>query len=373
MKRLVVVCNEDALDVTKLSGTPYHMVGALKQRFADLIVEREPWPRWARTIRNGVLKLTGGACTPIYWTWLNRALARRLRVRHPNAAFIVPLASNLAAALARTNPVINITDAVRKDLEGPYYVPFARMNARHARLADNIERESLERARHNSFSSPWAARGAMLHYGADEMRLSVIPWGCNLNYISLRPAWRRERTCRLLFIGMEWERKGGDLVLAAARVLEARGFDFTLDIVGAKPPREVDLGTRIAALGVLRKNDPEDHAKLDTLLDRASLLFLPTRADCTPMVFAEANAYGVPAVTCDVGGVTGVIEHGANGIVLPADATEEAMADAIVAIWSDSERYERMRVSARLHYEQRLNWAAWAEAISPAVNALGTT
>ena len=88
------------------------------------------------------------------------------------------------------------------------------------------------------------------------------------------------------------------------------------------------------------------------------------------MVFAEANAYGTPALTRDVGGVAGVVEDGANGIVLPPEATPGGFADAIEAAWSSEARYEELRRSSRNAYETRLNWPAWGAGMRQIIECL---
>ena len=88
------------------------------------------------------------------------------------------------------------------------------------------------------------------------------------------------------------------------------------------------------------------------------------------MVFSECNAYGTPAVTRDVGGVSDVIHDGINGIVLPEDATPTDFADAIEANWLDQDRYVELRRTARREYEQRLNWRSWAQSIASVIQKL---
>ena len=88
------------------------------------------------------------------------------------------------------------------------------------------------------------------------------------------------------------------------------------------------------------------------------------------MVFSECNAYGTPAVTRDVGGVSDVIHDGINGIVLPAEAAPSDFADAIQATWLDRNRYVELRRTSRREYEQRLNWRSWAQAIAAVIQKL---
>ena len=50
----------------------------------------------------------------------------------------------------------------------------------------------------------------------------------------------------------------------------------------------------------------------------ATLLALPTMMDTAPNVLAEARAAGVPVVASAVGGIPELIEHGVDGLLVPA-------------------------------------------------------
>jgi glycosyltransferase involved in cell wall biosynthesis len=88
------------------------------------------------------------------------------------------------------------------------------------------------------------------------------------------------------------------------------------------------------------------------------------------MVFAEANAYGTPALTRDVGGVADVVRDGANGVVLPENAVAADFAAVIESLWNDPDRYAGLRESARQEYENRLNWDVWAREIAAVIDKL---
>jgi glycosyltransferase involved in cell wall biosynthesis len=77
------------------------------------------------------------------------------------------------------------------------------------------------------------------------------------------------------------------------------------------------------------------------------------------MVFAEANAYGVPVISTDTGGVSGVVREGVNGYLLPRGAQSGQFAQLIWNIWSDEGRYMELRLSSRKQFEDILNWQSW--------------
>jgi glycosyltransferase involved in cell wall biosynthesis len=174
----------------------------------------------------------------------------------------------------------------------------------------------------------------------------------------------------LLFIGIHWHRKGGDVVLETGELLAERGFPFEIYIVGSAPDEGLPERPWLNDHGYLSKADEAQRNKLRQLIRDADFLFLPTRQDTYGIVFAEASAYGTPSITRDIGGVGSVVCDGVNGVLLSKDATAGDFADAIERAWADPERYTKLREAARGEYEARLNWTAWAGSIAAVINRL---
>jgi len=98
------------------------------------------------------------------------------------------------------------------------------------------------------------------------------------------------------------------------------------------------LGGRIRFLG-LRSNVPELMAALDVLV-------LPSLNEGMGRVLVEAAAAGTAVVASRVGGVPEVVRDGETGILIaPGDAS--AIADAVTALCSDTEKRERFGITAR--------------------------
>lgn len=366
--------SSDPLDINSFSTVLYHMVGALRREIPDLDVvqySRAPWfPRMVH-----IFKRLGIRSDPYYWSLANRLFAARLARRWAGqrAVVISVVNATMVGPLARHVPVINISDSTFVLMRN-FYASFAALGDAAARSAEQAERDAIRQAVHNSLSSDWAARSAIEDYGADPAETSVVSWGCNLAEVSASAMRSPDPSdpCRLLFIGGEWERKGGDVVLEAAAMLRARGVPVVLDLVGAIPPGALPEGLPVTVHGRLGKGSPEQLEKLLGLYRDSAFLYLPTRQDCTPMVFAEANAYGTPGVTRDTGGVASVVRHGENGLVLPGEASAADFAHAIEQCWRDRAGYAALRASSRATYENRLNWDVWAREIVAIIRRLET-
>ena len=84
--------------------------------------------------------------------------------------------------------------------------------------------------------------------------------------------------------------------------LEELGIPVQLTIVGCQPPGELP-GNKIRVIPYLNKNRDEDAQLLEQLFFEADFFVLPTRADCSPIVMAEANAFGLPVISTYTGGL----------------------------------------------------------------------
>lgn len=267
--------------------------------------------------------------------------------------------SEMIAYLETSLPVIYVADTTFANMVD-YYPWHTGLCKSAVRQGNAIEQMAINKSFHIMYSSDWAARSAMDEYGASPQKISVVSFGASLDAVppSLEVS-RHEYTdaCRLLFVGTNWIRKGGPLAVDIFNKLKSKGLKCTLTIVGCNPPLPVQEGLKV--IPFLDKEKSDNVRELARLYSENDFLLLPTRADCTPVVFAEAAAYGLPVITTDTGGIFSVIHAGENGFYLPLSAGAESYADLIFQTWDNKERYESLRRQSRQAYEKRLNWKNW--------------
>lgn len=363
--KLAYITSYDARDVRNWSGLGHFIARALEdqaiavQYVGDLRAELTPWAamRWMtyRLLGKRYLKDRDPGVVAGY----ARQVERALRTARPDVLLspgTVPI-----AGLRAERPLVIWTDATFADMVD-FYPDFCRLSPATLRAGHAMEAEALSRCSLAIFSSEWAADTAVRRYGMDPRKVRVVPFGANVraqhtpDEIRALVAARPRTRCKLLFLGVDWYRKGGDVALEAVRRLQERGVDAELTIVGCEPPGDVALPEGVHVLGRISKATPEGCERLERLIAEAHFLLLPTRADCTPVVFGEANAFGVPCVAPDVGGVASVIRHGRNGFVIPPAAGPVGYAEAIATAWSDAEAYADLALSSFEEYRTRLNW-----------------
>lgn len=367
--KAAILTEGDPLNVHHWSGTPLSMVRALNRHLNLVHVERAPVSRFAVLIQRAVRRLTGGRVElgwSIPFVWASTiASRRRIRAARPDVLLVIS-SSPFVVITAREWPTVNISDATGPAMVG-YYPEFM---ARPPNLREAIVKITVAAVRSallSTYPSAWARDSAYVDCGAAPEAAIEIAWGPNFDM----PQSGRIRTistpARLLFVGFDWERKGGALATAAVHMLRADGHAVELDIVGCdRPEGEVDTQS-IRFHGRLDKQVPEQAAKLDRLYEEAHLFILPTQAECYGMVFAEAASYGIPVISTATGGVPSVVQDGVTGILVPQGASAEALAGAVEQAIADPARYEAMSSAALDAAARRLNWDVWAEALAAAV------
>ena len=235
------------------------------------------------------------------------------------------------------------------------------------------ERLSLEKCRYACYMSDWAADAALAAYGREfESKIKVIPIGANMeNTPSAEDVEKaiqaRERgKCNLLFVGVEWVRKGGAIAVAVAGELQKRGVSVRLDIVGCVPP--VPVPDFVKVHGFVSKRTAEGCALMARLYRESHFFLLPTQAEAYGVVFVEALAHGLPGLGCRVGGVPTIIQDGVNGWLFPPDAPASLYADRIQSLLQSPEAYTDLCRSAFRVAQTRLSWKQFGKSVRELVD-----
>jgi glycosyltransferase involved in cell wall biosynthesis len=159
-----------------------------------------------------------------------------------------------------------------------------------------------------------------------------------------------------LFLGVDWERKGGDIALQVAEQLNDLGLDTELTVVGCEPIVEGSLPKFVKSLGFISKSTIAGKERLDRLIAESHFLILPSRAECYGVVFCEANSFGVPCISRKVGGIPTIIKPNVNGNLFDLNANISEYCNYIYRLFTNYSDYKNLALSAFHEYESRLNW-----------------
>lgn len=360
--RVLFASIDDATDVRAWSGTPYHMYQALVASPADVLLvsplrERLSLPfKVAQAAHNAFsTRRYSRQREPVILRGYARQIARAAARVRPD---VILAPSSIPLALLDSGvPTVIWTDSAYAEMLD-YYPSFSNLSTRHREICDRMEAAALQRAALVIYSSDWAAESAVKHYGVPAEKLAVVPFGANLIDPGPRERTTGEGRCKLLTVGTEWHRKGFDLAVATLVELQRLGVDATLDIVGSSPDPAERMPDGVAIHSMLDKGDPAGARRIRELYEQAAFFILPSRADCTPIVLAEAAAYGLPVVASATGGMAAMLRPGRSGHLVDLADFAVTAAGLLASCWRDPVAYHQMAAESRLFYEERVNWGS---------------
>lgn len=368
--KIAYYSKNDPLDKRSWSGTTYYMGQALQKHVGDVhFLGPVEFSKGFDKIIRGMAKFCRVFLKSNYVSkysllqnWYSvRQLKRKMKGRDYDC-IVAPAASPELGLLKTDIPVITIGDATYLQYRTHYKKEFHLQNSLSRWEGEYLERKALGKSTYCVFSSHWAAQSAIEDYGIPEEKVSVNPLGANIDFTPARETIFekvKNNTLTLLFLSVDWERKGGDIAFDTLVHLHQQGIKAKLIVCGCIPPPQFSH-PYMEVIPFLNKNIREDHERFIAMLSSVHFLLLPTRADCSPIVTCEANSYGVPCVITNVGGVSDLIQNDVNGYCMSFGAKGDEYAAVIASIFTDKERYYQLIQTSRDRFDEELNWDAWA-------------
>ncbi len=230
-----------------------------------------------------------------------------------------------------------------------------------------LEKQIYERADLVVSFSDWAAQSVIEDYKIPASKVQVVrngvtlPPALNDGAVGARfgangagGATGAEPQLNIGFIGNQFQRKGGDLLL---RLHQDRFADRAhLTIVTNDPPKPDKYG-ELLNVDVLSEV-PWDEL-MSSVLPNFDLFVFPSRFDYSPYAVIEAMTAGVPVIATKVGSVPEMIEDGYNGFLVDAGSRAQ-LADRLEWAIANRERLpemgERGRQRAAAAYAAEKNY-----------------
>jgi glycosyltransferase involved in cell wall biosynthesis len=195
--------------------------------------------------------------------------------------------------------------------------------------------------------TPWSnwAADSLRRRGITDERIRVLPPGVDVDQWKPQPEARGapDGPLRLLFVGGDFARKGGPMLLDVFRQRFAGRCE--LDIVTPAPVAP-SPGVRV------HRAEPNSPS-LRHLYARADLLVLPTRAECFGIAAVEAMASGLPVIMSDIGGARDIVVSGHTGWLI--EPAYRPLAAAIEHALEIRDHLPRLGQQARQVAQQRFD------------------
>lgn len=373
--KVAYVTEYDAHDVRQWSGTGYFIAESLKKHNIALNyvgpLQDKLTYKLVRKTKRFYYSLLGQKYMKDPEPYILKGFASEItrKLKDSKADFVLSATTNPVAYLDCELPIVFWADATFENLID-FYPSYSNLCPETVNNWHRMESFALEKASLAIYSSDWAAQTAIDYYGADKSKVKVVPLGANLQHgysaekVKSKIYARPSNKCKLLFLGVDWYRKGGDIALRVTERLRAMGLDAELNIVGCDPVLEGELPDFVSLLGYISKSSEEGKKKISELIAESHFLIVPSRAECYGVVFCEANSLGVPSIATDVGGIPTIIKDNVNGMKFPISAAIEQYCNYILHLFDDYSRYQALALSSLKEYETRLNWGTSAMELS---------
>ncbi|MBI9047394.1 MAG: glycosyltransferase family 4 protein [Anaerolineaceae bacterium] len=264
-------------------------------------------------------------------------------------------------------PVIIYTDYISslsaEKAEGGYgRSPF---NSSQQEKWIQYEKDALFQADHIFSRSHFVKERMLQDYGLPNEKISVVGGGFNFPPLDQMPEREFTKEGKILFIGKDFYRKGGDLLLKAFREVVFPAVPGSrLQMVTSYPAEMGDPGLAVEIIA-----PTYDRQKIQELYKQADVFCLCSRLETWGDVILEANAFGLPCVAVQGEAFDELIQNRETGITVPHENIL-ALGDALKDLLLNPRERQRMGKNAFNYVNQEFTWSSVVRRMLPTINSL---
>ncbi len=213
-----------------------------------------------------------------------------------------------------------------------------------------INREKLNYLRANKIicRSSWAIKSLIKDYKIDKSKISLVPGGANLDTTKIDrskllltpPEPSTNNPIIVGFIGLDWERKGGNFLIKLADTFNQNNVPFEIRVIGPKK-NTVPNHPSIKYVGFIDK-----FLNLDLFIEELKSWHFGTlfsKAEAFGISNRECLILGVPVICHDVGGISSTLPKSNFGKMFDANPSPLIVYSWIIDIFNPYEKYISLR------------------------------
>jgi len=161
----------------------------------------------------------------------------------------------------------------------------------------------------------------------------------------------------ILFIGMDFERKGGFVLLEAFRQVRKEIPDAKLIIIG--PNKDI---YDIREPGVESLGHLNDKQAIKGFYEKSSIFVMPSLCEPFGLVFLEAMAHKLPCIGTNRDAMPEIIQDGKNGFLVPT-GDSQSLAEKIIFLLKNTSHMKQLGDYAQRHVREHFLWEKTTERI----------
>lgn len=302
--------------------------------------------------------------TPYIFRRINQLLNQRFAALAPELDLVIQTQSIFDSRIASVPSLIYTDYTFLNNLEYPDH---DRRMFRSKTFLD-YEAALYRRAEAIAVTGSHVERSLIDQYGCDPARVKTVHIGANVDVAEVSTELARYAAKHVLFVGVEWERKGGPALVEGFRRAAAQHPDARLTIVGCSPDVS---GPGITVAGKVPRTGMAPY------FQAASVFCTPSLIEPLGIAVIEASLFRLPVIATRISGFFETVTDGETGILVPLD-DPGAIAAALKRFFAEPEVAQRMGAAGFERNHVRFNWdevgkrlRGVAETIAPGLREAG--
>lgn len=300
--------------------------------------------------------------TPFMFRYINQMLEREFGPMAPELDFVLQT-QGVFNARVRGTPLMVYTDYTFLN-----NLDFSDRDRRLFRSKTFLryERDLYRNADAVAVTGSHVERTLVQRYGCSPSRVETVHIGANVKIVDEPVDQSRYSAKHVLFVGVEWERKGGPVLLEGFRQAAKLHPDARLTIIGCNP---AITDPRICVMGTVGRDQMAIHYRA------ASVFCMPSLIEPLGIAAVEASLFRLPVVATQIDGLFETVTDGETGILVPLN-DPSAIAAALCRLFDRPEEARRMGLAGFERNRRQFDWnevgrrlRVVAEGIAPGLRA----
>ena len=334
---------------TAWSGTNYSIFKALQKYYSvnDINVNGN---RWINAFMRRVLRKDGMS---IEYSW-RKALRNKLQsVEGKVFQFSEVLFDNdNRETFLYVDNTVSYVNYMRKNIPDVYAVSgFQNSNVKILEKRTKEQDEYIKNNCSGLFTMGQWLREWLIEQGFPANRIFAVGGGYNVDTKLIAPQLKAHN--KILFVGKDFNRKGGYITYEAFKLLRNSGKDVELYVIG---PSEDPIKDPISGYHFIGQIPFNEEAIYYNMCD---VFCLPSYFEAYGLVFVEALTFGLPCIGRNCYEMPYFINDGNTGLLLRNEDPKE-LADLMLRILCD-ENFAKNVAKNRSYYIENYSWGAVAK------------
>ena len=244
---------------------------------------------------------------------------------------------------------------------------YKQLNQKQVDRCLEFEREVYEAQHHIFTMSEYLKKSFIEDFGIEESKVTCIGCGVNMDSIpdvSCKAKHHKKRN--ILFIGKDFERKGGVILLNAFKLVRKYFPDAGLHIIGPNPPSDTGQASNEEGAvwhGYVDKTTKEGFQKIDRIFREASIFTLPSLYEPFGIAPLEAMLYEIPCIVTNKWALKESVQDGLTGLHTKCGDAKD-LAEKIIYLLHNEEKRQEMGRNARRRVINNHLWSRVVERLT---------